>query len=153
MNWIYFYDAVGPYGNLSNSSPHPLLLEGRFWVTVEHYFQAQKFTDPQHQETIRNAVSPVSAGRLARKLADAVRADWEEVMEKVMREGLMAKFTQHHDLRRFLLSTGTLMLIAHTESDWYWGDGGDGSGLNRLGFMLMEVRESLKSESALNVFQ
>ncbi len=32
----------------------------------------------------------------------------------------------------------------HTESDDYWGDGGDGRGRNRLGRILMEVREALR---------
>ena len=28
-------------------------------------------------------------------------------------------------------------------TDGYWGDGGDGSGINRLGLLLMEVRAGL----------
>ena len=31
--------------------------------------------------------------------------------------------------------------MEHTENDNHWGDGGGGSGLNRLGDLLVELRE------------
>lgn len=45
----------------------------------------------------------------------------------------MQKFKQNEDLRQKLLATGDKKIVEHTEEDAYWGDGGDGSGLNRLG--------------------
>ena len=45
---------------------------------------------------------------------------------------LYAKFTQHERLRKLLLETGDRKLVEHTCQDSYWGDGGDGSGQNRL---------------------
>jgi ribA/ribD-fused uncharacterized protein len=63
-----------------------------------------------------------------------------------MREALWAKFTQHPELRSLLLSTGDETIVEHTENDNYWGDGGDGSGRNRLGVLLMELREKLRTE-------
>ncbi len=59
-------------------------------------------------------------------------------------EALRAKLTQHADLRALLLGTGEAPLIEHTANDAYWGDGGDGSGKNRLGALLMRVREELR---------
>ena len=35
------------------------------------------------------------------------------------------------------------LLIEHRARDAYWGDGGDGHGLNRLGALLMRVRGEL----------
>jgi len=35
-------------------------------------------------------------------------------------------------------------LIEHTKNDSYWADGGDGSGKNRLGQLLMELRNQLR---------
>ena len=35
--------------------------------------------------------------------------------------------------------------VADTANDDYWGDGGDGSGKNRLGHLLMQVREELRN--------
>jgi ribA/ribD-fused uncharacterized protein len=63
-----------------------------------------------------------------------------------MRKAVLAKFTQHEDLRAILLGTGDAVLIEHTEKDSYWGDGGDGSGQNRLGHILMSVRAELRRQ-------
>jgi predicted NAD-dependent protein-ADP-ribosyltransferase YbiA (DUF1768 family) len=42
-----------------------------------------------------------------------------------------------------LLSTGDAKLIEHTSNGFHWADGGDGSGKNMLGQILMEVRKQL----------
>lgn len=70
-----------------------------------------------------------------------------------MREALRAKFTQHATLRALLLSTGVRPLVEHTKNDRYWGDGGDGSGRNRLGALLMELRAALAAESSMEVMR
>jgi predicted NAD-dependent protein-ADP-ribosyltransferase YbiA (DUF1768 family) len=36
-------------------------------------------------------------------------------------------------------------IIEHTENDDYWGDGGDGSGKNMLGQILMRIRTELRA--------
>ena len=69
------------------------------------------------------------------------REDWKEVKDSVMLKALRAKFGQHQDLQELLLSTGDATLIEHTENDVYWADGGDGSGKNKLGQLLMKVRQ------------
>jgi ribA/ribD-fused uncharacterized protein len=65
--------------------------------------------------------------------------------ERVMLDSLRAKFTQHDDLKATLLGTGTAKLVEHTENDSYWGDGGDGTGKNRLGILLMQLRDELSA--------
>jgi len=62
-----------------------------------------------------------------------------------MLEAVRTKFTQHDDLRAILLGTGNARIVEHTTNDSYWGDGGDGSGRNRLGEILMQVREELRT--------
>ena len=69
----------------------------------------------------------------------------ETVKVEVMRTAVRSKFTQHENLRALLLSTGDAKLLEHTENDSYWGDGGDGSGKNMLGKILMRVRDELRS--------
>lgn len=65
-----------------------------------------------------------------------------------MKKALLAKFTQHKDLKLNLLATGDALLVENTKRDKYWGDGGDeGTGVkgqNKLGKFLMELREQLK---------
>jgi hypothetical protein len=63
-----------------------------------------------------------------------------------MREAVRAKFTQHLELRAMLLATEDAKIVEHTENDSYWGDGGDGSGRNMLGQILMEIREELRQQ-------
>jgi N-glycosidase YbiA len=40
-------------------------------------------------------------------------------------------------------------LVEHTANDSYWGDGGDGSGRNRLGALLEQVRAEYNSQSGI----
>ena len=101
---------------------------------------------PSHEETVRQAKSPMIAARLGRSRAHPLRTDWETVKDEIMREALRAKFTQHPRLFSLLLATGDANLVEHTNNDSYWGDGGDGTGRNRLGELLMELRGQLHLE-------
>ena len=144
---IRFYHVSEEHGCFSNFAPYPIDLDGRIWPTSEHYFQAQKFLDAEHQETIRQAKSPRIAARMGRDRKRPLRPDWEAVKVDLMRQSLRAKFTQHQDIQQVLLSTGDAQLVEHTEKDSYWGDGGDGSGKNVLGRLLMEIRDELRKET------
>lgn len=142
---IRFYAVGDAFGELSNFAPFPIFLRGRRWPTSEHYFQAQKFAGTPHEEEIRRAKKPRLAAEIGRDRRRPLRRDWESVKDGVMLDALRAKFSQHPDLRALLLSTGDARLVEHTERDAYWGDGGDGSGENRLGRLLMRVRDELRT--------
>jgi ribA/ribD-fused uncharacterized protein len=146
MSKILFYRVREPYGEFSNFSAHPIKVNGKTWPTSERYFQAQKFAGTEYEQEIRRAKSPMIAARLGRSRKEPLRKDWESAKETIMREALRAKFTQHPALRSLLLSTGDQTIVEHTENDKYWGDGGDGAGKNRLGILLMELREKLRTE-------
>lgn len=88
------------------------------------------------------------AARMGRDRTKRLRRDWESVKVSVMTEALRAKFTQHAELRDILLGTADAKLVEHTTNDDYWGDGGDGSGRNMLGILLMRVREELRAAAA-----
>jgi len=145
---IKFYSTGDAFGEFSNFAAFPVRLRGRTWPTTEHYFQAQKFagTDDAHADAIARAGTPMIAARMGRDRKKKLRRDWESVKVSVMREAVGAKFEQHEALRALLLSTGDAKLVEHTERDDYWGDGGDGSGRNMLGRILMEVRRRLRGE-------
>jgi hypothetical protein len=143
MTEIKFYSHWNPYGCFSNFSNHPVMIGALEWKTSEHYFQAQKFVGTEHEESIRNCSSPNSAAKMGRDRSLPLRNDWEEVKDRIMFDVCLAKFTQHLDIRQILLDTGAAQLIEHTVRDNYWGDGGDGSGKNMLGIILMRVREAL----------
>ncbi len=143
---INFYHLDKPYCFFSNFARYEIELNGKTWATSEHYFQAQKFVGTVHEEEVRQAKSPREAADLGRDRTKPLRKDWEAVKDGVMREALYAKFTQHPDLMRQLLETGDAVLVEHTQNDRYWGDGGDGSGKNMLGKLLMELRDRIRAE-------
>ena len=131
------------YGEFSNFARYPIHLKGKVWPTSEHYFQAQKFEGTEHEETIRNTKNAFTAARLGRRLAP-LPEDWDNRRIDVMYEAVRAKFTEHRELRALLLATGDAELVEHTKNDHFWADGGDGSGQNWLGKILMDVRDELK---------
>jgi ribA/ribD-fused uncharacterized protein len=141
---IHFYSVSAEYGGFSNFSPHPVKLKGKTWPTSEHYFQAQKFAGTPDEEEVRQAKSPMIAARMGRSRKRPLREDWESVKDAIMHEVVLVKFTQHANLREVLLGTGDAEIVEHTKNDAYWGDGGDGSGKNVLGQILMRVREELR---------
>ena len=144
MRIIKFYKVQEQFGCFSNFAAYPIEVDGKVWPTSEHYFQAQKFAGTEFEEEIRRLKSPMIAARMGRDRGKPLRADWEQVKDEVMRRAVLAKFTQHEELRDILLSTGDALLVEHTRNDSYWGDGGDGRGRNMLGQILSSVREELR---------
>jgi len=145
-NVINFYSTKDAYGCFSNFAAHPFRINNKVWKTSEHYFQAQKFAGTEHEEELRLVDSPMVVARMGRSRQRPLRKDWETAKDGIMRDALRAKFTQNEDLKKILLETGDAILVEHTKNDSYWGDGGDGSGKNMLGKLLMELREELKNE-------
>jgi ribA/ribD-fused uncharacterized protein len=141
---INFYREADAYGCFSNFAQYPIELDGRVWPTSEHYFQAQKYAGTEREETIRATKSPAMAARLGRDRGVPLRPDWEAVKDNVMRKAVRAKFRQHLELREVLVAAGNARIVEHTTNDSYWDDGGDGSGKNMLGQILMDVREELR---------
>lgn len=141
---IHFYSRIAAYGELSNFEPSPIHLDGALWPTVEHYFQAQKFDDAAYREKIRTAATPKTAKQLGRTRKLPLRADWDAVKDDIMYRAVKAKLTAHEKLGAVLLSTGEEALIEAAPTDYYWGAGRDGSGKNRLGEILMRVRDELR---------
>lgn len=140
---ILFYRVSDDYGCFSNFAPYSVRLKGKIWPTTEHYFQAQKFAGTAEESKIRKAKSPMLAARLGRDRSKKLRPDWESKKVAIMRDAVLAKFTQHPELAEILLATCERRIV-HTANDDFWGDGGDGRGRNMLGQILMSVREELR---------
>ena len=151
---IRFYNRDEPYYEFTNFYSAPVLMDGKLWPTTEHYFQAQKFIGTPFTEVIRNFQRPREAFDLSRNPAVSCwrRKDWEEVKVDIMHKALLAKFTQHRDLRQLLLDTQNRRLIEHSPYDNFWGNGGDDRGQNQLGLLLMEVRDNLNRSMRETLF-
>ena len=147
---IYFYTPrEEPYGCFSNFSRHGVDLDGAWWPTTEHYFQAQKFVDASYTEKIRISFTPKQAADLGRSRSVPLRTDWETIKDAVMFKAVQRKFELHGEIRAVLLSTGEEELVENAPGDYYWGCGADGSGKNQLGITLMQVRDILRQQAEI----
>ncbi|MBM1632318.1 NADAR family protein [Sulfitobacter mediterraneus] len=145
---IYFYAQTDPYAEFSNFAPFGVEMDELWWPTVEHYFQAQKFTDAVYQERIRRAIKPKDAKALGMTRALPLRSDWEDTKVTLMHSAVACKFKTHPKPRDLLLSTGTEDIVENAPMDSFWGCGPDGQGANMLGKILMQVRSDLQDAAA-----
>lgn len=131
------------YRFLSNFYPVRIEYDGIIYNNSEAAFQAQKCTD-QISKLQFSSYTPYEAKRIGRTVE--LRPDWEKVKDDLMFEIVLAKFTQHPDLKEKLLDTGDAILIeGNTWHDTYWGvDSKTGKGQNHLGKILMRVRQELR---------
>jgi adenylate cyclase len=141
---IRFFSKSDRYRDFSNFANYPIEIDGTAWPTSEHYYQAQKFDDPELQEKIRKTSNAAGAKRIANKRKARIRADWAEIKDAVMELALRAKFTQHESLRNLLVGSGDERIEEDSPRDSYWGTGPDGKGHNKLGEMLMRLRTELR---------
>lgn len=130
------------YCFLSNFYEAFVEYKGVLYKNNEAAFQAQKC--PSRLDEFIN-LPPGKAKRLGRKVD--LRSDWEKVKDQIMYEICKCKFTQHPDLREMLVRTGDHELIeGNYWNDTYWGVC-KGVGQNKLGKILMRIREELKNEA------
>jgi ribA/ribD-fused uncharacterized protein len=112
-----------------------------------------KTLDINERRAIANCLTPGQAKRMGRRVA--LRPDWEDVKEAVMLEGLCLKFADEQ-LADWLLETGDAELVEGTT--WHDNEWGNCScpkcahieGKNKLGKLLMQVREMIKEERGLD---
>jgi ribA/ribD-fused uncharacterized protein len=141
---IEFSSKSASYNELSNFHKAKFMLDGKEWPSVEHYFQAQKFSSsPEYQEKIRAASEPNRAKTLGSSKEFPIRNDWDTYREEVMKKAIKAKFEQNPNLKQLLASTAPRPLVEDT-NDAYWGGGRNKKGKNRLGILLMELRDAGK---------
>jgi ribA/ribD-fused uncharacterized protein len=120
-------------------------------LSVEHGYQADKFVSEADKAYVLNAED----GKQAKKRADAlikagaeVWKDWEDRKLIRMREWTEAKFSPGTLLASKLVGTYPEELIEGNDwDDLYWGvDLESGVGENRLGVLLMEIRDDLRDK-------
>ncbi len=145
---VEFFSEEDPFFEFSSYYPIQLEIDGVTWPSVEHFFQAQKFPGPAfvaYRERIRTSPDPQLAKALGQTREIPIRSDWEAVKEQVMLRAVRQKF-RDPALRRLLLETGNRPLREASPQDDYWGTGPSGSGANRLGVILMGLRDELRGD-------
>lgn len=151
MDEIHFYRAnEKPYGVFSNLYRRPISFEGREYPTAEHAYQAGKARKDEVKEWLLNAPTPSLVAMAAHGLyVWDVNPDWAKTKFFRMKSLLIAKFSQNEDFGALLLSTGNTRLVeagkTNNAVNRLWGEV-NGKGENKLGILLMEVREELAAE-------
>ena len=145
---IRFFSKSERYSEFSNFANYPIEIDDVVWPTSEHFYQAQKFEDPERQARILQFPKAAAVKRYATKHKSEIRPDWDDRKDAVMEQALRAKFTQHESLRALLVGSGDETIEEDSGKDYYWGAGADGTGQNRLGEMLMLLRAELRGAPA-----
>jgi ribA/ribD-fused uncharacterized protein len=147
---IKFSASTPTFKEFSTYHRVALMLDGKAYPTVEHYFQAMKFPDhPEYQETIRVSKTPAQAKRLGKTTEFTARSDWSTEKDAIMLKALREKFSDRHPkLKQMLLETNEALIQDISPLDNYWGVGKKGTGQNKLGKLLMTVRDELRLQGA-----
>lgn len=143
---IRFHDVHDtPYGCFSVLSPHPITVRHQRYPSVHHFFVCERFKGTPMEEELRTAGSLWEVDKLVKRAEglNLQREDWDRNKTDVMLLANYYKFKQNNDAQVILLQTGSKTIVDHTAADAFWGDGGDGSGKNLLGVILMAVRKRL----------
>lgn len=158
----HIYGFFDEHRYLSNFHFYPIVYEGIQYPSNENAYQALKTLDNEERIKI-SGLTPSGAKSRGRSIS--LRGDWHndlpeeeierlafdgqriiiQVRDKIMYELCIIKFSSPL-LLDMLLKTGDKYL---EETNWwkddYWGVC-NGKGLNKLGFILMKIREDAKQK-------
>jgi len=138
--------------------PRGFTLDEVYYPTAEHYMMVgkAKLFEPSRVEMVLHAKTTQEVKLLGRSIKNFDEQIWAKESFDIVLRGNIAKFSQHEDLKRFLFSTGNKVIVEASINDKVWGIGMlqddkrasqplEWNGLNKLGFVLMLVRERLYS--------
>ena len=147
-----YFNSRTPYLDIfSNFYEEPLQINGEFWKSGEHFYQAAKFAktglqpDEEIYHTIINAETPGTAKRLADEYFSEENKECSHQALRTfqaMATMLNVKFAPGTLARKRLMQTGDLELIHLSGSDFFWGRNRKDDGKNLLGKALMQMRDS-----------
>jgi ribA/ribD-fused uncharacterized protein len=137
--------------------PAAFEVAGETYATAEHWMMAEKarlFGSDDVRQRIIAAKHPAEAKKLGRQVRDFDPQVWDAQKYALVVTGNYHKFSQHAELRDYLLTTQSRVLVEASPVDAIWGIGlaaehpdatqpAAWPGQNLLGFALMEVRDEL----------
>ena len=153
-------ESKGPSRVFSPEFVIPTLVDGVPYLTTEHYLMVQKARMANDEAAVQKIMKAKSAKSVKGvTIAGVKEEDWDARKDDAMRVILRAKFTQHPELRKQLLETGTSILGYANARDKYWSIGTSEDtdkaknpkkwpGKNMVGVLLVELRDILRGELA-----
>ncbi len=154
---ILFYRERDEYGYYSNFYRRSITIKNQTFHCNEQYIMYNKamlFGDTSTANTILNTYEQASIKALGRQVKGFDENVWVANRERIADECNMAKFSQHTDLKQYLLETGDAIIAEAAKYDCIWGIGCDSivgrdqsqwRGLNILGQSLMRIRTQLQT--------
>lgn len=147
---------VGEYVYLRSDYPSEVTdKKGNTYQSVEHAFQAAKVDyvveddwDSDDEIKYLQSINTANSAREAKRIGGALTIDvdtWDRDRVGIMEELTRRKFQQHDNLAKMLLRTDGDDIVMRYR-DAFWGDGGDGSGANNQGRILMKIRDELAAK-------
>ena len=146
---------------LSNFHMSDFDIDGVMYNTSEKFYVKQKAefaNDPAAVAAVMKAETPQECKRISENLNKNINMKaWMDTMaEKVMMDGVKAKFAQNKKLCDYLVNTKDKLLVEANARDIYWScglptkededtllDDTKWPGKNKLGDILMTVRDTL----------
>ena len=159
---IGFHLPTEEYGCMSNWYPAEFTYAGQRYCSVQQYMMYHKVMLAGRYDLAKEIMrtdDPAAMDDLAgdRTFPEFTRIKnkWHWICRIVVRRAVFAKFIQHPDLRKELLSTGNAILAECSPLDKTWGVGiglrdtrwkhpENWNGKNELGTILMEVRDEIR---------
>lgn len=150
---------------LSQWYPSPFFVGGVSYNCAEQYMMAEKafvFGDEKAWHEIMSSYNPMTMKKLGRKVRNFNTYVWNINCDEIVKTANLAKFSQNTKLKDFLLSTGDKIIVEASPYDTIWGIGLNADtpevcnpsrwrGENRLGFILMEVRDIIRGKEPKQV--
>jgi ribA/ribD-fused uncharacterized protein len=140
---VIFFRSGGNFDILSNFAKTPFSFKGVQYNSAEQAYQYQKAIFHGDQSIARSILKckmPNQAKKIAKKVK--TNADWDKTKLVTMKEILSCKFDGNKKALQSLKGTKNARLLHNVETDSFWGCGVDGNGLNALGTILEEIRDS-----------
>ena len=154
--------------DLSNFSDHSVVYGGNTYKSVEHAFQALKYSCTNRPELVdivrvkfadKTAVEAKSSGSRAAMIKWKVElniACWEKQKVGIMRDLIASKMERHPEIRQTIKTAkeNNITLVHFSRSDMYWGahvtDDGTAikKGQNMLGNLFMSYYNTIDSSDS-----
>ncbi len=131
---------------------------GRWYSSVEHFFQSQKYMphDPARANAVANLPSPAAAFEAGRDRAYPINPNWDSIRTGIMYQALTAKIRDNYlamtalcELPAQLLEDPATAKSIHGAGDDFWGFGPNGQGQNILGKMFLDIKLKISGSTSL----